>query len=98
MKFSSLILPPPYTIGEANIADTDVSGKVKFIGFMSPKIISIEEKALQTVKRQLNLTPARLSSCKLAVQRQPNLCSLTSQLGRPKYCLQTITSSFQKEL
>ena len=45
-------LPPPYTIGEANIADTDVSGKVKFIGFMSPKIISIEEKALQTVKRQ----------------------------------------------
>ncbi len=27
-------LPPPYTIGEANIARTDSAGKVKYIGFM----------------------------------------------------------------
>ncbi len=29
-------LPPPYTIGEANIAGNDVKGRVTFVGFMPP--------------------------------------------------------------
>jgi UDP-N-acetylglucosamine--N-acetylmuramyl-(pentapeptide) pyrophosphoryl-undecaprenol N-acetylglucosamine transferase len=29
-------LPPPYTIGEANISGNDLTGKIDFIGFMPP--------------------------------------------------------------
>jgi UDP-N-acetylglucosamine--N-acetylmuramyl-(pentapeptide) pyrophosphoryl-undecaprenol N-acetylglucosamine transferase len=39
-------LPPPYTIGEANISHVDVSNKVKFTGFMTPKVpISVDRLA-----------------------------------------------------
>jgi UDP-N-acetylglucosamine--N-acetylmuramyl-(pentapeptide) pyrophosphoryl-undecaprenol N-acetylglucosamine transferase len=47
-------LPPPYTIGEANIYGTDVSRIVRFIGFTSPKIRATEEEAMK-VKNLLGL-------------------------------------------
>ncbi len=42
-------LPPPYTIGEANISGTDLRGQVHFVGFMTPRQPSKEmcEKAKQ---------------------------------------------------
>src|SRR5579875_2344235 len=46
-------LPPPYTLGEANVAGTDVAGKVKFTGFMSPKIKSMSLEEAVQIKRLL---------------------------------------------
>ncbi len=46
-------LPPPFTIGEANVAGIDVSGKIRFTGFMSPKVKSHGEESLQSVRRLL---------------------------------------------
>ncbi len=45
-------LPPPYTIGEANIQGTNVSNIVRFIGFTSPKIQVTNQEA-QKVKSLL---------------------------------------------
>ncbi len=45
-------LPPPYTIGEANVAGTDVSNIVRYVGFTSPRPEVSEdrlEKARTTV-------------------------------------------------
>ena len=45
-------LPPPYTIGEANVVGTDVSNIVKYVGFTSPSLkFSAESlnKARQTL-------------------------------------------------
>jgi UDP-N-acetylglucosamine--N-acetylmuramyl-(pentapeptide) pyrophosphoryl-undecaprenol N-acetylglucosamine transferase len=37
-------LPPPYTIGEANVAGTDVSRIVKYVGFTTPGLELDQEK------------------------------------------------------
>jgi len=37
-------LPPPYTIGEANLEGTDVSNIVRFVGFTSPRTTVTEEQ------------------------------------------------------
>lgn len=47
-------LPPPYTISEANIAGSDVSNKVKFVGFIVPRI-NPSEKSLAEAKTLLGL-------------------------------------------
>jgi len=40
-------LPPPYTIGEANLEGTDVSRIVKYVGFTSPAARVSEERKLK---------------------------------------------------
>ena len=45
-------LPPPYTISEANVAGTNVSNIVKYVGFTSPKL-DVTESQLQRVKSRL---------------------------------------------
>lgn len=47
-------LPPPYTIGEANIEGTDVSNIVRYVGFTSSRRKFSEEK-LSLAKRLLDL-------------------------------------------
>jgi|SRR5579875_1728597 len=47
-------LPPPYTLGEANVAGTDVSNKVRYTGFMNQKKQSTAER-LEYVRRLLSL-------------------------------------------
>jgi UDP-N-acetylglucosamine--N-acetylmuramyl-(pentapeptide) pyrophosphoryl-undecaprenol N-acetylglucosamine transferase len=47
-------LPPPYTIGEANISGTDVSNRLKFVGFMTQKP-SVTKERLEEVRRLLKL-------------------------------------------
>jgi UDP:flavonoid glycosyltransferase YjiC (YdhE family) len=37
-------LPPPYTIGEANVAGTDLSRIVRFVGFTTPELGMSEER------------------------------------------------------
>ena len=47
-------LPPPYTIGEANIIGTDVSNIVKYVGFVSPSLdFSVE--SLRSIRQTLGL-------------------------------------------
>jgi UDP:flavonoid glycosyltransferase YjiC (YdhE family) len=45
-------LPPPYTIGEANVSGTDVSRIVKYVGFTSPGL-EISEERLQKAREVL---------------------------------------------
>jgi UDP-N-acetylglucosamine--N-acetylmuramyl-(pentapeptide) pyrophosphoryl-undecaprenol N-acetylglucosamine transferase len=45
-------LPPPYTIGEANVAGTDVSKIVRYVGFTSP-CLEISEERLQKAREVL---------------------------------------------
>ncbi len=47
-------LPPPFTISEANVSNVDVSNKVSYTGFMTPKL-SIPEEQLSKVKSALGL-------------------------------------------
>ena len=47
-------LPPPYTIGEANVAGTDVSDKVQYVGFMTPRI-SVPASRLEDTRRKLKI-------------------------------------------
>jgi UDP-N-acetylglucosamine--N-acetylmuramyl-(pentapeptide) pyrophosphoryl-undecaprenol N-acetylglucosamine transferase len=47
-------LPPPFTIGEANVAGTDVSKKVEFVGFMSPAFEPARQR-LEKAKKTLDL-------------------------------------------
>ncbi len=47
-------LPPPYTIGEANIAGTDLSRIVKYVGFTSPPV-EVSEERLRKAKTSLGL-------------------------------------------
>jgi UDP-N-acetylglucosamine--N-acetylmuramyl-(pentapeptide) pyrophosphoryl-undecaprenol N-acetylglucosamine transferase len=47
-------LPPPYTIGEANIEGTDLSRVVRYVGFTSPRS-ELSEEMLQRAKRTLDL-------------------------------------------
>jgi UDP:flavonoid glycosyltransferase YjiC (YdhE family) len=45
-------LPPPYTIGEANVAGTDLSNIVRYVGFTSPSL-EVSEDRLQKVREML---------------------------------------------
>jgi len=45
-------LPPPYTIGEANVAGTDLSNLVRYVGFTSPRI-EVSTDRLQKVREVL---------------------------------------------
>jgi len=45
-------LPPPYTIGEANVAGTDLSNIVRYVGFTSPSE-SISEDRLEKAKETI---------------------------------------------
>lgn len=45
-------LPPPYTIGEANIAGTDLSHVVRYVGFTSPSM-QVSEDGLQKAREVL---------------------------------------------
>ena len=45
-------LPPPYTIGEANVAGTDLTRIVKYVGFTSPGL-EVSEDRLQKAKEVL---------------------------------------------
>lgn len=47
-------LPPPYTIGEANLEGTDVSRIVKFVGFTSPES-QVTEESMSRARRALEL-------------------------------------------
>lgn len=47
-------LPPPFTISEANISNVDVSNKLYYTGFMTPKL-SIPEERLSKVRSALGL-------------------------------------------
>jgi len=46
-------LPPPYTIGEANVAGTDLSRIVKYVGFTSPGL-RVSEDRLQKAREVLS--------------------------------------------
>ena len=45
-------LPPPYTIGEANVAGTDLSRIVRYVGFTSPSL-EVSESRLQKAREVL---------------------------------------------
>jgi UDP-N-acetylglucosamine--N-acetylmuramyl-(pentapeptide) pyrophosphoryl-undecaprenol N-acetylglucosamine transferase len=45
-------LPPPYTIGEANVAGTDLSRIVRYVGFTSPGL-DVSEERLQKAREVL---------------------------------------------
>lgn len=47
-------LPPPYTIGEANLEGTDVSNIVRYVGFTSPRVEMTDER-LSRAKQQLGI-------------------------------------------
>jgi UDP-N-acetylglucosamine--N-acetylmuramyl-(pentapeptide) pyrophosphoryl-undecaprenol N-acetylglucosamine transferase len=47
-------LPPPYTIGEANLEGTDVSKIVRYVGFTSPRVEMSEER-LSRAKQRLGI-------------------------------------------
>jgi UDP:flavonoid glycosyltransferase YjiC (YdhE family) len=47
-------LPPPYTIGEANLAGTDVSRIVRYVGFTSPGA-SLSEESVRGAKKALDI-------------------------------------------
>jgi UDP-N-acetylglucosamine--N-acetylmuramyl-(pentapeptide) pyrophosphoryl-undecaprenol N-acetylglucosamine transferase len=52
-------LPPPYTIGEANIQGTNVSNIIRYIGFTSPKI-KVSEQETQKVKNVLGFDSRKI--------------------------------------
>jgi UDP-N-acetylglucosamine--N-acetylmuramyl-(pentapeptide) pyrophosphoryl-undecaprenol N-acetylglucosamine transferase len=47
-------LPPPYTIGEANVKGTDVSNRLRYVGFTSPNQ-KVDQARLDKVQRALEL-------------------------------------------
>ncbi len=52
-------LPPPYTIGEANIEGTDMSNVIRFIGFTSPKI-QVSDREAQKVHKLLGFDSRKI--------------------------------------
>lgn len=52
-------LPPPYTIGEANVAGTDLSKIVKYVGFTSPGL-EVDEDRLSKARQVLENDPRPL--------------------------------------
>ena len=52
-------LPPPYTIGEANVSGTEVSNRVQYVGFTSQSI-AVSEERIQKAKRILGIDNRQL--------------------------------------
>jgi UDP-N-acetylglucosamine--N-acetylmuramyl-(pentapeptide) pyrophosphoryl-undecaprenol N-acetylglucosamine transferase len=52
-------LPPPYTIGEANVAGTDLSRIVRYVGFTSPGV-QVDEDRLRKARGVLDHDPRPL--------------------------------------
>ncbi len=52
-------LPPPYTIGEANVSGTDVSNRVQYVGFTSSSI-TVSEERIQKAKKVLGIDNRQL--------------------------------------
>lgn len=52
-------LPPPYTIGEANIGGTDISNIVRYVGFTSPNL-EVSAERLRRVKEGLGFDGRQL--------------------------------------
>ncbi len=52
-------LPPPYTIGEANVAGTDLSRIVRYVGFTSPGL-EVSEDRLRKAREVLDFDPRPL--------------------------------------
>jgi len=92
-------LPPPFTISEANIAGTNVSNIVRYVGFTSPKL-SVTEESIQKVRRALcfdsrdavfiqisgpNATKKRFVDCAVeATQQLSKRFNVVLSLGYPK--------------
>ncbi len=51
-------LPPPYTIGEANVIGTDVSNIVKYVGFTSPSL-KFSAESLNKARQTLDIEPGK---------------------------------------
>jgi UDP-N-acetylglucosamine--N-acetylmuramyl-(pentapeptide) pyrophosphoryl-undecaprenol N-acetylglucosamine transferase len=51
-------LPPPYTIGEANVRGSDVSNVVKYVGFISPSL-QFSDETLNKAKKTLDIKGAK---------------------------------------
>lgn len=47
-------LPPPYTIGEANVWGTDLSSTIRYVGFTSPSL-ELSEERLDKARRAIDL-------------------------------------------
>jgi UDP-N-acetylglucosamine--N-acetylmuramyl-(pentapeptide) pyrophosphoryl-undecaprenol N-acetylglucosamine transferase len=58
-------LPPPYTIAEINLLESDISGVVEFVGFTSPRREAKDED-LQKARRLLGLDGRPLVFCQIS--------------------------------
>jgi UDP-N-acetylglucosamine--N-acetylmuramyl-(pentapeptide) pyrophosphoryl-undecaprenol N-acetylglucosamine transferase len=58
-------LPPPYTIAEINLLESDISGVVEFVGFTSPRH-EVTGEALQKAQRLLELDGRPLVFCQIS--------------------------------
>lgn len=58
-------LPPPYTIAEVNLLESDLSGVVEFVGFTSPRR-EVSEAALERARRLLELDGRPLVFCQVS--------------------------------
>ncbi len=58
-------LPPPYTIAEVNLLESDISGVVEFVGFTSPRR-EVAEEAMERAKKTLNLDRRPLVFCQIS--------------------------------
>lgn len=58
-------LPPPYTIAEANLVGSDISGVAEFVGFTSPRR-EVSEGALEKTRRLLELDSRPLVFCQIS--------------------------------
>ena len=58
-------LPPPYTIGEENLAGSDVSNIVEFVGFTAP-IVEMSPEKVRKAKEMLSLDNRPLVFCQIS--------------------------------
>ncbi len=78
-------LPPPYTIGEANVAGTDLSRIVRYVGFTSPGL-EVSEDRLQKAREVLGFdrTAARLLPDKRARRDEEEVHRHRPPVGRQR--------------
>ena len=58
-------LPPPYTIAESSLLESDISGVVEFVGFTSPRH-PVSAEALEKARRLLELDGRPLVFCQIS--------------------------------
>jgi len=58
-------LPPPYTIAEVNLLESDISGVVEFVGFTSPRP-DVGAEALEKTRRLLELDRRPTVFCQIS--------------------------------